>query len=156
MPSDIDSILKRGEELLKQNQNETDDDQTDSSTGYNTKNNPPQVCLILGLPISRCQGCRGVIDKKVLENPKYMCLRIEDYRSYTDPKTKKVKTSYGNIYFHLDMKCLQRKYPQAAVEDVVIADDTLSLLSDGHLKNLKKARFLKTIVANKRKEKGKK
>ena len=154
MASEIDRILNRSEELLKQNEPETEYDIPDNSRGYNTKNNPPQVCLFLGLPISRCQGCRGIIDKDC--KPRDMCLRIEDYRSYTDPKTKKVKTTYGNIYFHLDLKCLQRKYPQALLEHIVISDDTLSLLSEGNLKYLKATGFLETVVANKRKEKGKK
>ena len=154
MASEIDRILNRSEELLKQNEPETEYDIPDNSRGYNTKNNPPQLCLFLGLPISRCQGCRGIIDKDC--KPRDMCLRIEDYRSYTDPKTKKVKTTYGNIYFHLDLKCLQRKYPQALLEHIVISDDTLSLLSEGNLKYLKATGFLETIVANKRKEKGKK
>ena len=156
MASDIDSVLRRGEALLGEAVSESEEEVPDNSRGYNTKDNRPQVCLFLGLAISRCQGCRGVIDKNVLKEPRDMCLRIQDFKSYTDPKTKKVKTSYGNIYFHLDLKCLQRKYPQAILEHIVISDDTLSLLSDGHLKYLKKAGLLECIVANKRKEKGKK
>ena len=56
MAIEIDSILNRSEELLKQNEPETEYDIPDNSRGYNTKNNPPQVCLFLGLPISRCHG----------------------------------------------------------------------------------------------------
>ena len=57
-----------------------------------------------------------------------MAIRCQDFRSYTDTKTNTMKTTYGNIYFHLDLICLQKKYPQAVLEDIIVADDTLGLL----------------------------
>ena len=110
--------------------------------------------MFLGLNISRCQGCRGVIDRKVLQSPKDIAIRYKDFRSYTDPKTNTTKTTYGNIYFHLDLKCTQKKYPQAVLEDIVAANDTMALLSDAHLMHLNSTGFLKTILENKKKEQG--
>ena len=83
--------------------------QSETYTNYDPKTNPPNIALFLGLNISRCQGCRGVIDRKVLQSPKDIAIRYKDFRSYTDPKTNTTKTTYGNIYFHLDLKCTQKK-----------------------------------------------
>ena len=110
--------------------------------------------MFLGLNISRCRGCRGVIDRKVLQSPKDIAIRCKDFRSYTDPKTNTTKTTYGNIYFHLDLKYIQKKYPQAILEDIVAANDTMALLSDAHLMHLNSTGFLKTILENKKKEQG--
>ena len=82
-----------------------------------------------------------------------MALRIRDYRSYLDPKGHQ-KERYGNIYFHLKFDCLKRKYAAANINDLVVADDTLSLLSDAHLQHLKEAGFLEPLLLNKRKEMG--
>ena len=82
-----------------------------------------------------------------------MALRIRDYRSYLDAKGNQ-KERYGNIYFHLKFDCLKRKYPAANINDLVVADDTMSLLSDAHLQHLKEVGILEAILLNKRKELG--
>ena len=46
---------------------------------YDPKTNPPNIALFLGLNISRCQGCRGVIDRKVLQSPKDIAIRCKDF-----------------------------------------------------------------------------
>ena len=135
--SSIDDVMRRGEELLKNSNNPTTSSGENTCTNYDRKTNPPNIALFLGLNISRCQGCRGVIDRKVLQSPKDIAIRCKDLRSYTDPKTNTTKTTYGNIYFHLDLKYIQKKYPQAVLEDIVAANDTMALLSDAHLMHLK-------------------
>ena len=146
--------MRRGEELLKNSTNPTPSSGENTCTNYDPKTNPPNIALFLGLNISRCQGCRGAIDRKVLQSPKVIAIRCKDFRSYTDTKTNTTKTTYGNVYFHLDLKCLQKKYPQAVLEDIVAANDTMALLSDAHLMYLNSTGFLKTILENKRKEQG--
>ena len=107
--SSIDDVMRRGEELLKNRNNPTAPSGESTCTNYGPKTNPPNIALFLGLNISRCQGCRGVIDRKVLQSPKDIAIRCKDFRSYTDLKTNTTKTTYGNIYFHLDLKCIKKK-----------------------------------------------
>ena len=151
--SSLADIMRRGEEILAASTAGPECPQSTHRGAYNPKDNPPTVCLFLGLNVSRCQGCFGIIDKNVLTPPRDMALRIRDYRSYLDPKGHQ-KERYGNIYFHLKFDCLKRKYAAANINDLVVADDTLSLLSDAHLQHLKEVGFLEAILLNKRKEMG--
>ena len=149
----IEDILRMGEEIM--NEDITDFREEESSDGrrggYNPVENPPTIVLFLGKSISKCQGCLGKIKRDVLTPPKDLCLTCQDFRSYYCQEDKIQKTYYGNIYFHLTMNCLQRKYPKAVLDDVTIGDDTLCLLSTEHLKYLKVTGFLETALRKKRK-----
>ena len=77
--SSIDDVMRRGEELLKNRNNPTASSGENTCTNYDPKTNPPNIALFLGLSISRCQGCRGVIDRKVLQSPKDIAIRVQRF-----------------------------------------------------------------------------
>ena len=143
----IEDILRRGEEIMKEDAAEFDVNVgfsrgVDGRRGsYNPADSPPTIVLFLGKSISKCQGCLGTIKREALSPPQDMCLTIQDFRSYYCNKEKKQKTYYGNIYFHLTMECVKRKYPTAVLDDVTIENDILALLTNDHLKYLRVTGF---------------
>ena len=157
----IEDILRRGEEIMKEDAAEFDANVVFSSGvdgrrgSYNAVDNPPTIVLFLGKSVSKCQGCLGTIKRAALPPPQDMCLTIQDFRSYYCNEQKKQKTYYGNIYFHLTMECLKRKYPTAVLDDVTIKNDTLALLTNDHLKYLRVTGFLESTIRKKRKQIGK-
>ena len=154
----IEDILRRGEEIMKEDAAEFHANVVFSSgvdgrrESYNPVDNPPTIVLFLGKSISKCQGCLGTIKREALQPPQDMCLTIQDFRSYYCNEEKKQKTYYGNIYFHLTMEYLKRKYPTAVLDDVTIENDTLA---HDHLKYLRATGFLESTIRKKRKQIGK-
>ena len=107
--SSIDDVMRRGEELLKNRNNPTASSGENTCTSYDPKTNPPNTALFLGLNISRCQGCRGVIDRKVLQSPKDIAIRCKDFRSYTDRKNQYNKNNIWKYLFPFGFEMYSKK-----------------------------------------------
>ena len=100
--SSIEDILRRGEEILQEDETKFDENVkfsrgVDGRGGYNPVDNPPAIVLFLGKSISKCQDCLGTIKREALSPPQDMCLTTEDFRSYYCHEEKIQKAYYGNI-----------------------------------------------------------
>lgn len=115
---------------------------------YSAKRNKPQVVLFLGLNISRCRGCLHKIDRKLYPAPTDLVFRMEALRKFKCPKTGTLKQQWSNVYFHLDVCCLQQVAENIQLKDIMIADDTLVLLSRPHMEHLKEIGLLKNITTS--------
>lgn len=115
---------------------------------YNPKSNNPHIALFLGLNISKCKGCSHKIDRSIYPAPMDVCLRMQGVRRYKDARLGIVKSHWGNIYFHLDLTCLEHHHPDIKMEHITIAKDTLVLLTPDHFKFLKEKGFLQVILNN--------
>ena len=101
----IEDILRRGEEIMKEDAADCDakvgfSSGVDGRRGsYNPVDNPPTIVLFLGKSISKCQGCLGTIKREALSPPQDMCLTIQDFRSYYCNKEKKTKNILWKYIF---------------------------------------------------------
>ena len=50
------------------------------------------------------------------------------------------------VYFHFNISCVQKHNREMNVEDIIIGEDTFTLLTPEHLQYLKQKGFLQTLV----------
>ena len=79
---------------------------------------PFYVCRIHG-NISRCNGCRGIIDKE--RAPNDLVIMHEECHYYPHPKTRQMVLSMTPKpkYYHFQLPCLKSKHPTFAFRDLV-------------------------------------
>ena len=87
--------------------------------------NPPMVTKSL-FTVSKCQRCPNAIKSKTLRPPYDLLIRLRAVRPYMDQRTKYWVDKIGNIYFHLNMACLQKFDP-------TLKEEHLSMTSEGVL-----------------------
>ena len=67
----------------------------------------PYVLVFVKGNITTCFGCRAKFTKPAVP-PYNLIVQHKDYRSYTDQEGVQQR-SFGNVYYHLDIRCLQQK-----------------------------------------------
>lgn len=111
------------------------------------EDNKPHLELFMGRNISRCQGCPKPIKKNECPPPRDFVLRTRGLRIWKDGITQQLRSEEGNLYFHMSMDCLRKKYQNKyALDDVVMEADTFALLTAGHFCYLKEKGFLDIII----------
>ena len=83
--------------------------------------NLPMVTQSL-FTVSKCQGCPNAINSKTLRAPNDLLIRLQAVRPYMDQRTTYWVDKIGNIYFHLNMACLQKFDP-------ILKEEHLSMTS---------------------------
>ena len=112
--------------------------------------NPPFIVQNL-VNVSVCQGCPKKIDLQV-EPPYDMFIRMKGIRPHRQKDTLMWVDKVANIYFHLDVGCLQKFDPDLDISTVTMTDELFTNISDHHLAYLGKIGLLKHLNANKEKE----
>ena len=102
--------------------------------------NPPMVTQSL-FTVSKCQGYPNAINSKTLRPPNDLLIRIRAVRPYMDQRTKYWVDKIGNIYFHLNMACLQKFDP-------TLKEEHFCNISQAHLQLLRQLGFLEHIIKN--------
>ena len=79
---------------------------------------PFYVCRIHG-NISRCNGCRGIIDKE--PPPNDLVIMHEECHYYSHPTTRQMVLSMTPKpkYYHFQLPCLKSKHPTFSFRDLV-------------------------------------
>lgn len=126
--------------------------QNDDDPGRNSpladEDNKPRIELYMDRAISRCQGCPNPIRREDLTPPKDLIIRTKGLRIWYDKAWEQRRSSFGKLYFHLKMECLQKKYGNKYTkEDLRVEDDTLQMLTREHMRHLKKMGFLEVILS---------
>ena len=67
-------------------------------------------------------------------------------RSYRDKHTKLWVDRIANIYFHLELQCVQNFNKDITLDDIRIMQDEFTKLSDNHLQLLEQCGFLEKII----------
>lgn len=71
--------------------------------------------------ISVCNGCRNKFDKNA-SAPLDLCVRHEEWHSFTSPVTKEIESRFGNAYYHTHLPCIYSKWPNFNKQSLVIID----------------------------------
>ena len=111
-------------------------------------NNPPMLMAVGKLQIKRCQGCFQDIDGKQ-PPPHDLVFKNLGERTYIHPATKLQVKAISNCYYHLDIKCLRKKFPTTELRDYHCTDDEFTSLTGEHMVMLKTKGILQYILANK-------
>ena len=109
--------------------------------------NPPMVTQSL-FTVSKCQGCPNAINSKTLRPPNDLLIRIRAVRPYMDQRTKYWVDKIGNIYFHLNMACLQKFDPTLKEDHLSMTSEMFCNISQAHLQLLRQLGFLEHIIKN--------
>ena len=115
------------------------------------KDDVPEVVLMAALGIRRCHGCKGEILKQNCQPPKDLVFRMQALQIWTTKRQQDWQQCYGNVYFHLKISCLQLHNNEPIIENVTMAANTFTLLSQDHLHFLWQQNLLETILEKLRK-----
>ena len=113
--------------------------------------NPPMVTQSL-FTVSKCQGCPNDINSKTLKPPNDLLIRLRAVRPYMDQRTKYWVDKVANVYFHLNMACLQTFDPSLNEENLTMTNEMFCNISQQHLQHLRQLGFLDHIINNIEKE----
>ena len=69
-------------------------------------------------------------------------------RPYRDKHTKLWVDRIANIYFHLELQCVQNFNKDITLDDIQITQDEFTKLSDNHLQLLEQCGFLEKIISH--------
>ena len=103
----------------------------------------PYVQKIVG-GVSVCQGCPTPISTQPA--PNNLVFRMVAIRPYRDKHTKLWVDRIANIYFHLELQCVQNFNKDITLDDIRIMQDEFTKLSDNHLQLLEQCGFLEKII----------
>ena len=106
-------------------------------------NEKPFVQKIVG-GVSVCQGCPTRISKQPAPND--LVFKLVAIRPYREKSTKLWVDRVANIYFHLEMQCLQNFNKDLNLQDIRITQDEFAALGEGHLQLLEQCGFLEHII----------
>ena len=106
----------------------------------------PEVVLMAALGIRRCHGCKGQILKQNCQSPKHLVFQMQALQIWRTKGWEDWQQCYGNVYFHLNISCLQLHNNKLTIEHVTMAADTFALLSQDHLCFLWKQELLEIIL----------
>lgn len=103
----------------------------------------PFVVKKLNGRIKVCAGCKGQhlkgTNNELLAPPYDICLCHREPQVYTNPKTRLECSKVGNVYYHVNLNCIRKKYPQFTAAQVECPPETRSLLANEHYDLLRKA-----------------
>lgn len=142
-------VLERSMDMAREVMQEVEaDDDAVSSSPLADEDNNPRIELYMDRAITRCQGCPLPIRREDLTPPKDLIIRTKGLRIWFDKAWQQRRSSFGKLYFHLKMECLQGKYGNRyQKEDLKVEDDTLQMLTRDHMRYLKKIGFLEVILS---------
>jgi hypothetical protein len=92
-----------------------------------------KVIQVAGI-IRKCYGCGQAFSERYRNAPNDLVLKIYDHRIYLSPRSKipKHSASLQNTYFHLNVDCARKKYPQFEFRDILIHNEIKQNLSPEH------------------------
>ena len=103
----------------------------------------PYVQKIVG-GVSVCQGCPTPISTQPA--PNNLVFRMVAIRPYRDKHTKLWVDRIANIYFHLELQCVQNFNKDISLDNIRITQDEFTKLNDNHLQLLEQCGFLEKII----------
>ena len=106
-------------------------------------NEKPFVQKIVG-GVSVCQGCPTKISKQPAPND--LVFKLVAIRPYREKSTKLWVDRIANIYFHLELQCLQNFNKDLNLQDIRITQDEFAALGEGHLQLLEQCGYLEHII----------
>jgi hypothetical protein len=87
-----------------------------------------------------CRGCRGKFKDGSSEKSDYLLRRKEIY-SYFNPKEKVTKQTFGNRFYHVNLKCVKTNWPDNVGNELIVLSSVKSGLTD-----VNKNHFLKSGI----------
>ena len=106
-------------------------------------NEKPFVQKIVG-GVSVCQGCPTKISKQA--PPNNLVLKLVAIRPYREKSTKVWVDRIANIYFHLELQCVQNFNKDLNLEDLRITQEEFAALGDRHLELLGQCGYLEHLL----------
>ena len=106
-------------------------------------NEKPFVQKIVG-GVSVCQGCPTKISKQPAPND--LVFKLVAIRPYREKSTKLWVDRIANIYFHLELQCLQNFNKDLNLQDIWITQEEFAALGEGHLQLLEQCGYLEHII----------
>ena len=79
---------------------------------------PFRLCFIKG-NISVCHGCKNHYSKEYHE----ICIQHEEWRSFTPPGGSVPQSRFGNVYYHVNVFCVQINWPSFNPASLVTSDE---------------------------------
>ncbi|XP_034030069.1 uncharacterized protein LOC117513931 [Thalassophryne amazonica] len=85
-----------------------------------------------------CYGCGRKFVASSDRPPNDLLLKHFDYREWTDKDTKQMMKSktLQATYFHLNIDCVRRRYPQTEIKDITVYNEVKDQLSPLHIRKL--------------------
>lgn len=113
--------------------NTSDNLQEKSSSASSPADQLFHVTFLAGL-VRKCYGCGQEFSQRNRTPPHDIILKTYDYRQYVSPKSKTQKRTVNmqNAYFHLNVDCVRRRYPNFELEHIIIHNEISQQLTDGH------------------------
>ena len=94
------------------------------------KENSPEVVVLSRLDIRKWNRYKGKFTKNMKPILKDFVFHMRALRIWKDEKkTVEWHQSYGNVYFHFNISCVQKHNSHINVEDITIDEDTFTLLT---------------------------
>ena len=109
--------------------------------------NPPLITQAF-LTISVCHGCPKAINSQGVGPPNDLLFKLKAVRPYMEPRTRYWIDRVANVYFHLNMTCLQKFDPTLKLEDITMTNEMFCHLSQLHVQHLRTNGFLQHVVKN--------
>ena len=106
-------------------------------------NEKPFVQKIVG-GVSVCQGCPTKISKQPAPND--LVFKLVAIQPYREKSTKLWVDRIANIYFHLELQCLQNFNKDLNLQDIRITQEEFAALGEGHLQLLEQCGYLEHII----------
>jgi len=94
------------------------------------------VVNFLNRRIKVCTGCKTAHPKDPegsnLPPPNDLCVLHRQSISFTSPKTGKEQSKLGNVYYHVSIHCIRKKYPHFTAAMVTCPDEVQANLQTSH------------------------
>ena len=112
----------------------------------------PFVINFLNRRIKVCAGCKSAHPKDPEGNnlppPNDLCVLHRQSISFTNPKTGKEQSKLGNIYYHVSIHCIRKKYPHFTAAMVTCPDEVRANLQASHYQLLEHSLGLKLAATS--------
>ena len=96
----------------------------------------PFVIQFLNRRIKVCAGCKSAHPKdpagENLPPPNNLCILHKQPISFTNPKTGKEASKPGNVYYHVSIHCIRKKYPSFSAAMLTCPDEVHANLQASH------------------------
>ena len=80
--------------------------------------------------------------------PNDLLFKLKAVRPYMEPRTRYWIDRVANVYFYLNMTCLQKFDPTLKLEDITMTNEMFCHLSQLHVQHLRTNGFLQHVVKN--------
>lgn len=117
---------------------------------WRNQSNPNPPTLLLTSEVSKavrvCFGCSHKLDIKA-PAPHDLLLRMKGSRPYKDKEGQMQPGKEGNVYFHLDWRCIQKKHPEMEPTEITCSSNTFGTLTQAQMEFLEEKSLLEPLVA---------